>query len=192
MHPRCARRFSWTSGCRCWPLRIFTPLALYSRFVPASWPEVPGPRPRPSLAAAPAHQPLHLLPPLLPALRLAGLPLLLTHLYLSEEQPGWPGSSGGPLETLAAFSFIPSSLRTLYFRSHSCCLSFLQHLFPKEVGNSFLALPWLRASPIFSCRRCHRTSTANEESGAEARPSAGPAVELKASASSFTAADFLP
>ena len=116
----------------------------------------------------------------------------MTHLYLSEEQAHWSGTSGGRLETLAAFSFIPSSLRILYFRSHSCCLSFLQHLFSIEVGNSFLALPWLHASPVFSCRRCHRTSTANEESGAEARPSAGPAVELKASASSFTATDFLP
>ncbi|KAI4573834.1 hypothetical protein MJT46_005074 [Ovis ammon polii x Ovis aries] len=62
---------------------------------------------------------------------LPGLILLLTHLYLSEEQPGWPGTSGGPLETLAAFS-IPSSLCILYFRSHSFCLSFLQHLFSKE------------------------------------------------------------
>ena len=89
------------------------------------------------------------------------------------------------METLAAFS-IPSSLCILYFRSHSFCLSFLQHLFSKEVGNSFLALPWLHASPIFSGRHCRRTSTPKEESGA------GAAVELKASASSFTAADFLP
>lgn len=83
VRPRCPRRFSWhfgASGCRCWLSRVITPLALDSRFVPASWPEAPGPRPRPRPAAAPAHQPLHLLPPLLPALRLAGLLLLLTHL----------------------------------------------------------------------------------------------------------------
>lgn len=95
------------------------------------------------------------------------------------------------METLAAFSFIPGSLWIRYFRSRSFFLSFLQHLFSKEVGDSFLALPWLRASPMF-CRRCRRTSTANEESGAGARPSAGAAMELKAAAASFTATDFLP
>ncbi|CAI9171328.1 unnamed protein product [Rangifer tarandus platyrhynchus] len=192
--PTLPPRFSWyfrASGCRCWLSRVFMPLALDSRFVPASWPEAPGPGPHPRPAAVPAHQPLHLLPPLLPALRLAGLLLLLTPLYLREEPPGWPGTSGGPLETLAAFSFIPGSLRILYFRSRSF-LSYLQQLFSKEVGKSFLALPWLRASPMFSCRRCRRTSTANEESGPGARPSAGAAMELKAAASFFTATDFLP
>ena len=144
--PALPPRFSWhfrAAGCRCWLSRVFMPLALDSRFVPASWPEAPGPGPRPSPAAAPAHQPLHLLPPLLPALRLL---LLLTPCYLSEEPPGWPGTQGPPWRPwrLSPSSPAPSSSST---SGPAPSASASSRTFSPEVANGFLVLPWLRASP---------------------------------------------